>query len=245
MITTNAIEPFIENQTNNDKLKLKSVDTILENNNLNKTTDTEFILDTEESVSSTEETIRENNFKELIENIKINDETIKVDIENKEYIGPNETDIKIPEITQDIANTLDINNEELNDLVLTTIKKKKKFKINNLNKHKYVNHLNNILNNNKRLDKLGKLFKNDLLKKKIKTLKKKMGQVQTLALLKDDQNKKDFNIVLNDVISTFNNKVEKINNVLENNFDQSGGDSKMYYYKYLKYKIKYLTLLLD
>jgi hypothetical protein len=244
MINTNTIEQSIENQTNNDKLKLKNIDTILENNNLNTMTDSEFNLDTEESVSSTEETIRENNFKELIENIKINDETIKVDIENKEYIGPNKSDIKIPEITQDIANTLDIDNEELNDLVLTS-KKKKKFKINNLNKHKYVNHINNILNNNKRLDKLGKLFKNDLLKKKIKTLKKKMGQVQTLALLKDDQNKKDFNIVLNDVISTFNNKVEKINNVLENNFDQSGGDSKIYYYKYLKYKIKYLTLLLD
>jgi len=244
MINTNTIEESIENQTNNDKLKLKNINKILENNNLNTMTDSEFDLDTEESVSSTEETIRKNNFKELIENIKINDETIKVDIENKEYIGPNKSDIKIPEITQDIANTLDINNEELNDLVLTTIKKKK-FKINNLNKHKYINHINNILNNNKRLDKLEKLFKNDLLKKKIKTLKKKMGQVQTLALLKDDQNKKDFNIVLNDVISTFNNKVEKINNVLENNFDQSGGDSKIYYYKYLKYKIKYLTLLLD
>jgi len=244
MINTNTIEESIENQTNNDKLKLKNINKILENNNLNTMTDSEFDLDTEESVSSTEETIRKNNFKELIENIKINDETIKVDIENKEYIGPNKSDIKIPEITQDIANTLDINNEELNDLVLTTIKKKN-FKINNLNKHKYINHINNILNNNKRLDKLEKLFKNDLLKKKIKTLKKKMGQVQTLALLKDDQNKKDFNIVLNDVISTFNNKVEKINNVLENNFDQSGGDSKIYYYKYLKYKIKYLTLLLD
>jgi len=244
MINTNTIEQSIENQTNNDKLKLKNIDTILENNNLNTMTDSEFNLDIEKSVSSTEETIRENNFKELIENIKINDETIKVDIENKEYISPNKSDIKIPEITQDIANTLDIDNEELNDLVLTS-KKKKKFKINNLNKHKYVNHINNILNNNKRLDKLEKLFKNDLLKKKIKTLKKKMGQVQTLALLKDDQNKKDFNIVLNDVISTFNNKVEKINNVLENNFDQSGGDSKIYYYKYLKYKIKYLTLLLD
>jgi len=238
MINTNVTEQFIENHTN-----MKNIDKIIENNNL--ITDYKFNLDKSEDSSSTEENVEETKFIELVENININDETIKVEKENKEYINPKETNIQIPEVTKDIAKTLNINNEELNDLVLTNIKKKKKFKINNLNKHKYVKHINNILNNNKRLDKLGKLFKNDLLKKKIKTLKKQMGQVQTQALFHDNQNKKDFNIVLNDVISTFNNKVEKINNVLENNFDQSGGNSKIYYYKYLKYKIKYLTLLLD
>jgi hypothetical protein len=236
MINTNTIKPFI--------------DKVLESNGLNTITESDFkqnkesLISTEDNESSTEETLEEERFKELIENIKIHDETIQVEKENNKYINPDETNIKIPEITQDIANTLDINKEELNELVFNNIKKKK-FKINNLNRHKYIKPINNILNNNKRLDKLSKLFKNDVLKKKIKTLKKKMGEVQTLALLENDQSKKDFNIVLNDVISTFNNKVEKINNVLENNFDQSGGDSKMYYYKYLKYKIKYLTLLLD
>ena len=231
MIDTNAIKQLIENKTNNDKLK--DINKILESNDLNIITDSQFNLDTE----------KKDIFKEFIENVKINDEIIQLKNENKEYINPNEDDIKIKDITQNIAKTLDINKKELNELVSDNIKKK--FKINKLNKNKYLNPLNNILNNNKRLDKLSKLIKNDLLVKKIKNLKKKMGQAQTLVLLNDNQNKKDFNIVLNDVISTFNNKVEKINNVLENNFDQSGGNSKMYYYKYLKYKIKYLTLLLD
>jgi len=88
---------------------------------MNNTTDYDF---------DTEETIIENNFKEFMENIKINDETINVDIENNEYIDPNKSDIKIPEITQYIANTLDINNKELNESVLTSIQKKK-LKINN------------------------------------------------------------------------------------------------------------------
>lgn len=198
----------------------------------------------------TEEIIMENNFNQYMENIKINDETINVDIENNEYIDPNKLDIKIPEITQYIANTLDINNEELNESVLTTIQKKK-LKINNSNKHKYVNHINNILNNNNRLDKLEKIVKNDLLKNNIISLKKKMGKVQILSLLKDKQDNKEFNILLNNVISTFSNKVDKINNVLEYNLTQTGGNSNIvdnsniYYYKYLKYKIKYLTLLLD
>lgn len=198
----------------------------------------------------TEEIIMENNFNQYMENIKINDETINVDIENNEYIDPNKSDIKIPYITQYISNTLDINNEELNESVLTTIQKKK-LKINNSNKHKYVNHINNILNNNNRLDKLEKIVKNDLLKNNIISLKKKMGKVQILSLLKDKQDNKEFNILLNDVISTFSNKVDKINNVLEYNLTQTGGNSNIvdnsniYYYKYLKYKIKYLTLLLD
>ena len=113
---------------------------------MNNTTDYDF---------DTEETIIENNFKEFMENIKINDETINVDIENNEYIDPNKSDIKIPEITQYIANTLDINNKELNESVLTSIQKKK-LKINNSNKHNYVNHINNILNNNSILNKLEK-----------------------------------------------------------------------------------------
>lgn len=198
----------------------------------------------------TEEIIMENNFNQYMENIKINDETINVDIENNEYIDPNKSDIKIPDITQYISNTLDINNEELNESVLTTIQKKK-LKINNSNKHNYVNHINNILNNNNRLDKLEKIVKNDLLKNNIISLKKKMGKVQILSLLKDKQDNKEFNILLNDVISTFSNKVDKINNVLEYNLTQTGGNSNIvdnsniYYYKYLKYKIKYLTLLLD
>ena len=245
MINTNAIEPFLENQTNKDKLKLKEIDKILNNNELTTTTDSQFNLEISEDVSSEEENVEENNFKELIENIKINNETINVDKEDKEYIKSNEINISIPDITHDISKTLDINKKDLNDLVVNSIKKKKKFKINNLNKNEYIHNINNILNNNKRLDKLDKLFKNDLLREKIKTLKKKMGQVQVLVLMKEDENKQQFNLVLNDVISTFNNKVEKINNVLENNFDQNGGNSKMYYYKYLKYKIKYLTLLLD
>ena len=58
----------------------------------------------------TEEIIMENNFNQYMENIKINDETINVDIENNEYIDPNKSDIKIPYITQYISNTLDINN---------------------------------------------------------------------------------------------------------------------------------------
>ena len=208
------------------------------------------MINTNDDDLDTEEIIMENNFNQYMENIKINDETINVDIENNEYIDPNKLDIKIPEITQYISNTLDINNEELNESVLTTIQKKK-LKINNSNKHKYVNHINNILNNNNRLDKLEKIVKNDLLKNNIISLKKKMGKVQILSLLKDKQDNKEFNILLNNVISTFSNKVDKINNVLEYNLTQTGGNSNnvdnsnIYYYKYLKYKIKYLTLLLD
>ena len=56
-----------------------------------------------------------------------------------------------------------------------------------------------------------------ILKNNIISLKKKMGKVQILSLLKNKQDNKEFNILLNNVISTFSNKVDKINNVLEYN----------------------------
>ena len=229
------IEPFIEKSTNNDidrinKLELQNLltnDKPLVNSNLELKLDSE--LSSVSSETSDEDEII-NNLSKTISNYIVNEEQIDIKLENNEFIKKDE-DIPVTKAIDNITETLDINKNMLESI----IQDKKKIKI-----KKQPILINRLLNNNVRLKKLNKYVKNNKnLNEKIQNLKKKMSILQLNSIIKKEDSKE----ILNEVIKTIDNKLYNINNVLENNYIQNGGTTTHYYYKYLKYKIKYFELM--
>jgi hypothetical protein len=230
------IEPFIEKSTNNDidrinKLELQN---LLTNDKPIVNSDLELKLDDELSVVSSETSSDDdqviNNLSKTITNYIVNEEPINIKLENKEFIKKDE-EISVSKAIDNITDTLDINKNNLNSI----IQDKKKVKI-----KKQPILINRLLNNNVRLKKINKYVKKDKeLSEKINKLKKKLSILQLNSIIDKEDNEE----LLNEVIKTIDNKLYNINNVLENNYIQNGGTSSRYYYKYLKYKIKYLELI--
>ena len=226
------IVPFFKKTTTDGINKLDNQLGIV-SSNINKlsiVTDDINKLDNELSITS--ETLNNdtqiiNNLSKMINNYII-EKPIDVKLENKEYIKKDE-DIPVTKVIDNITNTLDINN--LNSIT----ENKKKIRI-----KKQPILINRLLNNNVRLKNLQKYVKNNKnLNEKIDNLKNKMSILQFNSLIEKENN----NELLNEVIKTIDNKLYNINNVLENNYNQNGGTASQYYYKYLKYKIKYLELV--
>ena len=229
------IVPFIENPTNKDlneinKMELQNLltnDKPLVNSNLELKLDNELINNNDEVIGDEDEVV--NNLSKTINNIIINDIPLDLSLENKNYIE-NKKEIPVSDVIDNITDTLDIDKNNLESV----IKRKKKIKIKNQPKL-----INKLLNNNVRINKLNKHFKNNKdLYQKIKKLKNELSILQLNTIIDKDEKTG----ILNDVIKTIDNKVENINYILESNINQNGGNNT-YYYKYLKYKIKYLELL--
>jgi len=72
-------------------------------------------------------------------------------------------------------------------------------------------------------------------------LKNSLGKLQILVLINDIKKSKDCNDVLDSFMKVFNDKIDSVNTILEDNLTQKGGNNNnIYIKKYLKYKIKYL-----
>lgn len=163
------------------------------------------------------------------------DSELNILLENKQYIT--QKDIPVEKAVSSIIDTLNINNEDLQPIVeeLAPVLKNKVIKI---KKQPVI--INKILNNNVRINKLNKHFVNNtIISEKIRKLKNKLSILQFNSMIE----KEDKTNILKDVIKTIDNKVQNINTILEQNITQKGGNNETYYYKYLKYKIKYLELL--
>ncbi len=165
----------------------------------------------------------------ILNNVIIYEKPLNINLENKDYI--HNKPLQVDNIITSIASTLNVTDTNLKSY----IKNYKNIKIKN-----EPILINKILNNNVRMNKINKHFENNNhIYEKIKDLKKKLAVLQLNNIIKKD----DKSDLLNNVIQTIDNKIVNINNIIENNLSQRGGYSNNYYYKYLKYKIKYLKLL--
>ena len=147
-----------------------------------------------------------------------------MDKTNIKYIDY-QTNITLDNVKLNIINTLDIKDNIENNIILGSIEIK--------NDKESIDVINSMLNNNNRLSELDKTIKNELIKNKINKLKKRIGQLQLHSVIKSSDN--ETKNLLSDVLSSVNNKVETINNILDTKL------TPQYEYKYLKYKIKYLS----
>jgi hypothetical protein len=75
-------------------------------------------------------------------------------------------------------------------------------------------------------------------------LKNNLGKMQILVLISKLKKSTNCDDIINTLLNVLNNKFENINNILKSDFSQNGGSNNKYYNKYLKYKIKYLKILL-
>jgi hypothetical protein len=85
-------------------------------------------------------------------------------------------------------------------------------------------------------------------------LKNNLGKLQILVLINKLKKSENCDDILNSFLSVFNNKFKTINNILISELNQLdshqlgesqlGGGNFIYYKKYIKYKIKYLQLLI-
>lgn len=123
-----------------------------------------------------------------------------------------------------------INEKELNDEITDPEKIKKINELLDVDSRLLEFEKNNILH--------------DHTKQNFNKLKENLGKLQILVLIKKLSESTGCNDIINTLLNILNNKFENINSILTSNLVQTGGTNKKYYKKYIKYKTKYLKLLL-
>ncbi len=236
------IVPFIEKSTNNDlqkinKLELQNLltnDKPLVNSNLKLKLDNDTNVVSNYVNNGDSDVV--NNFTKTINNIIVKQETIDIPLENNKFLEEDKSQvIPVNKAVTTIIDTLNIDQNDLQPLIkeVQPLIKNQVIKI-----KKEPQLINKLLNNNKRINKIQKYYNdNNDISDKIRKLKNKLSILQFNSIIEKDAS------LLNDVIKTIDNKVININNILEKNIIQQGGQQNSYYYKYLKYKIKYLELV--
>ena len=207
----NAITKYSEYIKNNQEIKTKvdEIKTKIEINEIDKEKVDEFIKNVIDNKKIIEENITK--IEEIITKIVI-DENNKKNVD--EFI--NEVNEFINEIN-DILEQYKNNYTEKIDAELIKKYTIDEGKFNKLFNNKFVNNVNN------------------QIKEKLKTFNTNLGILYINIILKYI-NKGDDNNIINDLINSFNTKIETINEILDLN--QSGGNNlkNNYYYKYFKIK---------
>lgn len=235
------IVPFIEKSTNNDLKKINKLElqNLLTNDKPLVNSNLELKLDNDTNVVSTEinsdndDTVT--NFSKAISNIIIKEDAIDIPLEDNKFLPEdNSKIIPVDKAVTTIIKTLDIKDSDLKPII-QEVRPFVENKVINIKKEPQL--INKLFNNNKRINQIQKYYRDDTdISEKISKLKNKLSILQFNSIIEKDAS------LLNDVIKTIDNKVININNILENNIIQKGGQDS-YYYKYLKYKIKYLELV--
>jgi len=194
----------------NDKInKVEEINKVDEvNDKINKVEEINKVDEVNDKINKVEEIVK--NFKVEVDDLKINVDHIK---NFNEYINEvNDFINEINDILEQYKNNYkDKINVELNKIYIID-----EGKFNKLFNNKFVNNVNNQI-----IDKL-------------KTFNTNLGILYINIILKYI-NKGDNNII-NDLINSFNDKIERINEFIDLN--QSGGNNlkNNYYYKYFKIK---------
>jgi len=148
--------------------------------------------------------------------------------------------MKILDISKKISDSLGINEKTLEDILRKKLTDKE---------------LEIEFTDSEKLQKIEKLFESDAkilnvdsqiekqsTKDSFTKLKDSLGKLQILVLINNIKKSKNTDEILDSFIKVFNDKIESVNTILEDNFMQSGGNKNNYFIKYLKYKKKYLNI---
>jgi hypothetical protein len=161
----------------------------------------------------------------------------------------NSDEIGIIELSKLIAGKLAIPEQQLIDLINTKLTPEEIAKSKDFNKDK-ISEIMKLLQSDEEITKFGDSLKNQGVKDNFEHLKKNLGKLQVLVLLKKIDKSTNCDDVLNTFIGIINNKVSIVNDIMEKKLDnklvggQVGGgrNGKEYIGKYIKYKLKYLRL---
>lgn len=135
-----------------------------------------------------------------------------------------------------VANNLNINKSILLDVIKDKI---------DLNKEIHdVDTINKLIEVDNKINNFEKNILYDNTKQNFQKLKNNLGKMQILVLISKLKKTTNCDDIINTLLNVLNNKFENINNILKSDFSQNGGSNNKYYEKYLKYKIKYLKILL-
>jgi hypothetical protein len=151
--------------------------------------------------------------------------------------------MNILEISNKVANTLEIDSSFLENIIRTKLQNDQN-QLNKIIDNDKVQQLNQLLNTDDKIKKFETNYiKNtqENTKKSFNLLKENLGKLQVLVLLKELEKSKNCDEVLNGLFTILNNKISGINDMLSNNTIQNGGGNN-YLKKYLKYKIKYFII---
>jgi hypothetical protein len=156
------------------------------------------------------------------------------------------SDIGIIELSELIAQRLDIPVEQLTNLITNILTPEEIAKSSENHKDK-IDVIMNLLKSDTDINDFGNSLKNQEVKDNFNKLKNNLGKLQVLVLLKKIDKSKNCDDVLNTFIGIINNKVSVVNDIMEKKLvggGQVGGgrNGKEYIGKYVKYKLKYLRL---
>ena len=157
----------------------------------------------------------------------------------------------ITDIAIKVAEKLGIESSKLTDIIQKheSIKGKITFE----EKHKgLLDQINDLLEKDNEINKFQDKLKgsSEKLLANFSLLKQNLGKLQILILLKNLESSENCDDMLNSFILVLNNKLESVNSIMETSVakkldepnKQTGGGNNKYFYKYNKYKFKYLSL---
>ena len=146
----------------------------------------------------------------------------------------------ILEIADGIATKLNIDPNKLK----MTIQKKIPIQNRTINDKILLQKIIQLLGSDIEINKFRTKIKNPMVLNNFDKMKEKLGELQILTLIKKIEKSETCDDVLNTFVNILNNKIETVNEILENTLVQSGGGNGMnnsydkYYVKYLEYKLK-------
>jgi DNA-binding FrmR family transcriptional regulator len=143
--------------------------------------------------------------------------------------------MNIRDIIKQITAKLNLDNKSITD------KLSKEQLDQTIDNEEKINQINELLSIDERINSFGAKLTQPKTLENFKNLKDNLGELQVLILLKKLNEKQNCDEVLSVLLEILSAKFKTVNNILENDLKQTGGNSN-YYNKYIEYKIKYLNL---
>ena len=150
-------------------------------------------------------------------------------------------DYDILEIADEMAKKLNVDGNKLQSIIMQKISPNNRL----ITDRELLQKIFNLLKSDADIDTFKTKITNPSVMNNFNLMKEKLGELQILTLAKKLHKSENCDDVLNTFVNVLNNKIDTVNEILEDTLIQSGGSkndqsifNEKYYVKYLKYKLK-------